>query len=203
MYVGQPRTTQDFDSTFMTIKREVWSYISIVNISMLLILSPERHTHTHKYIRRDSCSIITFSFYFLEKQWFNFISPYRGNNNTPPAVLLSTLFGASPNKAEVSRQSHSVTLNQAYLHTLTQANTHCRLPQQSPSTAVTGGTGGRGEDKNGGAARLLCHTDAISMLPTGGAREPRRRNSKAGFPLLISKDAMSKKTFEHINMIGP
>lgn len=41
------------------------------------------------------------------------------------------------------------------------------------------------------------------MVPTGGAREQRRRNSKAGFPLVLSKDAKCEKTFEHINMIEP
>lgn len=41
---------------------------------------------------------------------------------------------------------------------------------------------------------MLCHSDAIPVLPTGGAREPRRRDSKAGFPLLFIKDAMCGKS---------
>lgn len=55
-----------------------------------------------------------------------------------------------------------------------------------------------------GTVRMLWHSGAIPMLPTGGAREPRRRDSREGSAALYQGCRVREKfTFQHINMIGP
>lgn len=84
------------------------------------------------------------------------------------------------------RVIHSHLIRRTCTHSRKQ--THTLVCHSSPQSTVV--TGEKKRDKNGVTARLLRHSDTISMLPTGGAREPRRRYGKAGFPLRFSKDAM-------------